>query len=122
MIAGRLCQSRLSVNRATLEIKDSLNEIRPLNLHSVRHQHQVYGTKSLDLNSVHAIDAGKQGVWIFSHVFEVGHCNLLQEKCFLVLIHCLYDKTLVCAEEEKAARGTTCLACFEDTRRVFPRV
>jgi len=88
----------------------------------VRHQHKVYGTNSLDLNSVHAIDAGKQGVWIFSHVFEVRNCNFLKEKFFLVFIHGLDDKTLVCAEEEKAARGTTCLTCFEDTRRVFLRV
>jgi len=57
MVAGIFGQFCLSVDSATFEIKDSLNVVRSLDLHGVRHQHQVDGAKSLDLHSVDTVDA-----------------------------------------------------------------
>ena len=76
VITGCFSQFCLSVDCATLSIEDSLDEIRSLDLHRMRHKHQVHRGKSLNLHSEYAVDAGKQGARIFFHVREVGPCNL----------------------------------------------
>jgi len=57
-VAGSFGQSGLPVNCATFEIKHSLNEVGSLDLHGVRHQHQVDGAKSLDFHREDTVDAG----------------------------------------------------------------
>ena len=50
-------QFGLAVDGRTFEIKDSLDEIWPLDLHSVRHKHQVNGAETLDFDGIDAIDS-----------------------------------------------------------------
>ena len=79
------------------------------------HQHDVNWSQTLDFDSINTVQTGEERVLILPHVRKVAGRDFAYEEVFLFRSHCFDDESLVLAEEEKAARGSTCLASFEDT-------
>ena len=79
------------------------------------HQHDVDWSQTLDFDSIDTVQTGEERVLILPHVRKVAGRDFAYEEVFLFRGHCFDDESLVLAEEEKAARGSTCLTSFEDT-------
>ena len=68
----------------------------------------------MDLDRVDTVYSRQERRLTPLKVPEVRACHFFQEEIQLSARHSLDDEALVRAEEEKAARGTTCLSSLED--------
>lgn len=97
-----LRNSHVSINCATLQVKDSLNIFRSRNLHSMRHKHDVDFTATGNFNCVDSVNSCQQRSWVLFQVLEVWHSEVAEKEILLLLTHSFDYESLILAEKEEA--------------------
>ena len=58
--ASRLCHLRHAIDSRSFEIEDPLDQVLSLDLHGVRHEHQVDWAEALDFYRIDAVDTSQE--------------------------------------------------------------